>query len=269
MYYADYHTHSRLSPDSKAPLREMALAALNAGLSELCVTDHYDLVTETGAPAEAAYDWTPAVEQWVSTAEEFRGRLTLKLGLEFGSLTFDPARAKATVEEPRLDFVIGSLHNLTAQAGGRDFYFVDYDSPQTCYAALDDYFSHMRRLAPLAEYDALGHLIYPLRYMCMRDGQTVTLERYRDEIREILRLVAQTGHAMEVNTYNGRTLEEWREVLSLYREVGGELVTVGSDAHRPGNVARGIRAACALIAQAGFRYLTLYEKRRPKPVKIG
>ena len=121
---------------------------------------------------------------------------------------------------------------------------------------------------PLPDYDALGHIIYPLRYMCMRDGQTVSLDRYWEQIREILRAVVQTGHAMELNTYNGRTVADWLPVLNIYKEVGGELITVGSDAHRTENVGRGVPEAYALLAQAGFRYVTLYEKRQPRPVRL-
>ena len=159
--------------------------------------------------------------------------------------------------------MIGSLHNYSPEAGGADFYLGDYTSPDICYAALDDYFAHMARLAPLPFYDSLGHIIYPLRYMCMRDGQSVSLDRYMDAIREILKTVVETGHGIEVNTYNGRTVSDWRPILDLYREVGGEILTVGSDAHAPRNVARGIRDAYALIAEAGFRYVAVYARRKP------
>ena len=190
MYYIDYHTHTKLSPDGEVPLAAMAEAAVQAGLTELCVTDHYDLVDLEGKPEPNGYDWVPALEQWRETAERYRGRLIIRLGMEFGSADRYPDRARATLDQPELDFVIGSLHNLTPEAGAKDFYFVDYTAPEVCYACLDDYFAQMLRLAPLPDYDSLGHIIYPLRYMCMRDGQTVTLDRYWEQIREILRSAA-------------------------------------------------------------------------------
>lgn len=268
MYLIDYHTHTRLSPDSEAPLAEMAQAAVRAGLSELCVTDHYDLLELDGTPAAAPCDWAPAVEQLREAQDAFRGRLTLRLGLELGSAPFFPDKAQAAVDRPEVDFVIGSLHNLTPEAGGGDFYFVDYQTPETCYACLDNYFGSMLRLAPMSCCDALGHIIYPLRYMNLRAGQNVSLDRYRDQLREILRLAVHNGRSIEVNTYNGRTVDDWRPVLALYREVGGQLVTVGSDAHSPENVAKGVREAYELLADTGFRYVTVYEKRVPRPVKL-
>ena len=204
-----------------------------------------------------------AVAQWEEVRRRMAGRLILKLGVEFGSPTYDHTAARRTLDQSLLDFVIGSLHNYSPEAGGADFYLGDYTSPEICYAALDDYFAHMARLAPLPFYDSLGHIIYPLRYMCMRDGQSVSLDRYMDAIREILKTVVETGHGIEVNTYNGRTVSDWRPILDLYREVGGEILTVGSDAHAPRNVARGIRDAYALIAEAGFRYVAVYARRKP------
>ena len=185
MYYADYHTHSRLSPDSDAPLLDMAEAAARAGLSELCITDHYDLVEMDGTPRTQPLDWPAAVAQWEEVRRRMAGRLILKLGVEFGSPTYDHTAARRTLDQSLLDFVIGSLHNYSPEAGGADFYLGDYTSPEICYAALDDYFAHMARLAPLPFYDSLGHIIYPLRYMCMRDGQSVSLDRYMDAIREL------------------------------------------------------------------------------------
>ena len=98
MYYIDYHTHTKLSPDGEVPLMEMADAAVKAGLAELCVTDHYDLVDQDGKPEPNGYDWAPALEQWREAAERYRGRLTIRLGMEFGSANRYPDRARATLD---------------------------------------------------------------------------------------------------------------------------------------------------------------------------
>lgn len=264
MYLMDYHTHTHLSPDADFPLAEMARAAVATGLAELCVTDHYDTLTgdgQRGAPC----DWAPARAQFLAAREEFRGRLTLRLGIEFGSGHLDGAALQTAPEE--LDFVIGSLHNRSPALGGQDFYYGPYDSPQVCAETLDDYFTSMEALAPLPVYDVLGHVIYPLRYMA-RDGQASSLEPYWARIRAILKTTVQAGRGIEVNTYNGRTLGEWKPVLALYREVGGEIVTTGSDAHVPGSVCRGIREACGLLRDAGFRYVASYEGRKPTFIKL-
>ena len=263
MFLADYHTHTILSPDGSVPLADMADAAVAAGLNELCITDHCDLLELYGEPVDH-YDWPPALEQYAAVAPRYAGKLTIRLGLEFGMAHLNPEVSRTILDRPELDFVLGSIHNLCPEKGGTDFYYVDYPDPAACYAALDDYFSSMAKLAVTDFYDVLSHIIYPLRYM----DHPISLDRYRDQLREILRLAVHNGRSIEVNTYNGRTVDDWRPVLALYREVGGELVTVGSDAHSPENVAKGVREAYELLADTGFRYVTVYEKRVPRPVKL-
>ena len=258
MYLTDYHTHTKLSPDGSVPLAEMAEAAVAAGLNELCITDHCDLLELYGEPVDH-YDWPPALEQYAAVAPRYAGKLTIRLGLEFGMAHLNPEASRAILDRPELDFVLGSIHNLCPQKGGTDFYYVDYPDPAACYAALDDYFASMAILAATPCYDVLAHIIYPLRYM----EAPVSLEGYYDRIRAILRTAVENGRGMEVNTYRGRTVAEWKPILELYRDCGGEILTVGSDAHIPGGVGKGIREAMELIAGCSFRYVCTYDKRKP------
>ena len=102
MYLSDYHTHSRLSFDAHAPLSELAEAAADAGLDELCVTDHFDFLDENGVPAEG-YDWAPAVAQHQQALPAAGERLTLKLGLELAAcpiLIRPPLRPSAPARRP-------------------------------------------------------------------------------------------------------------------------------------------------------------------------
>ena len=211
------------------------------------------------------HDWAPAVEQFQRVRAQFQGRLTLRLGLEFGSGHLDGSALSAA--PPELDFVIGSVHNRSPAAGGDDFYHGDYDSPAACYQALDDYVSSLEQLAPTSTYDVLGHIIYPLRYMACGCPE-ISMDRYTDRIRAVLAIAIASGRGMELNTYNGRTLAEWRPWLVLYRELGGEILTVGSDAHVPETIGAGVNAAYDLIRAAGFRYITVYEGRKPRFVKL-
>ena len=164
MYLSDYHTHSRLSFDAHAPLSELAEAAADAGLDELCVTDHFDFLDENGVPAEG-YDWAPAVAQHQQALPAAGERLTLKLGLELGMPHLNPAAAAAICARPEADFILGSVHNLSPERGGTDLFFLDFSTVQACYDALDDYFASLALLAATDFYDVLAHLIYPLRYM--------------------------------------------------------------------------------------------------------
>ena len=266
MYLTDYHTHSLCSPDGKYPLSEMARAGLEAGLSELCLTDHWDLVAEDGKARIHDYDWTGVLEQMALARAAWGGKLKLRMGLELGSGNVDCSEADAVLAKADVDFVIGSIHNMSVGRGGVDFFFLQYPTPGDCYAALDDYFSSMEALAPLDCYDALGHVIYPLRYFPAEFG--ISLDRYRERIEGIFRIAVSHGRGIELNTYRGRTLAQWRPVLELFRSCGGEFVTTGSDAHAPEGVGKGIPEAMELLRQCGFRYVTTYCGRKPVPVKL-
>jgi len=266
MYLMDYHLHTLCSPDSQASLEDMAAAALAAGMDEICVTDHCDLLEISDFDTNE-FHWGPCEEQYHRVRPQFAGKLPIKLGLELGEAWEDPVRAAQLVSNPELDFVIGSVHTLDSQHDGLDLFPLHYNSEEFCYEVLDVYFACMERLAQMDCYDALGHIIYPLRYMNLRDGNHVTLERYYPVLERVFRTVVKQGKVIEVNTNRGRTVDDWREVLGLYRDCGGTLVTLGSDAHMPQHEALGIPQAAELCREYGFN-LAVYEKRRPKVIKL-
>lgn len=263
MYYVDYHTHSILSMDGRVPLAVMAEHALEAGIRELCLTDHFDLLDEN-ARRKYDYDWPAALKQFHETLPRFEGRLKLKLGLEYGMGHIDPPVSDKVLAQPELDFVIGSIHNLSPQQGGTDLFFMDFSTPQACDRVLDDYFTSMEELVQTDYYDSLGHIIYPLRYM----NGLVTIHPYLDRVSEMLRTVIARGKGIEVNTYRGRTVADWRPVLERYKALGGELLTVGSDAHDPLHAGLGIPQTYDLLRELGFRAVCAYEKRKPSFIDI-
>lgn len=269
MYLTDLHTHTILSPDGVFPLSEMARSAVQAGISVMAVTDHFDMLNTDGKRV-LDYDWCPALEQYHSTVPLLRDQLELKFGLELGSLHISPDHVRTILAQAGcdLDMVIGSLHNFREENGGGEFYFGVYSSPQACHFALDDYFTSMEELVAAPDcYDVLGHIIYPLRYM-HRDGQNISLHPYRDRLAEILRTVIDTGRSIEVNTCRGHTVEDWRGILELYRDLGGKLVTTGSDAHQSVDLGKGIVQACQLLQSCGFDRITVYSHRTPELIKI-
>ena len=266
MYLCDIHGHSKISPDCDIPLRDMARAAIGAGLREFCVTDHCDLVSQEGKPA-AFFDWPAAKEQYRAVKAEVGDRLILRLGLELGSAPVDPEAARAILAQggEELDFVLGSLHNWIGMEGNRDLYFSDYhDNPELSRRAVENVLDCTWTLVTECAdcYDSLAHIVYPLRYI-HRDGVALSLADYEDRVRAIFTQVAKTGRALEVNVCRGRELDCWPPLLGWFKECGGELVTVGADAHQPQDVARGVPRALELIRAAGFACVATYERRKP------
>ena len=96
----------------------------------------------------------------------------------------------------------------------------------------------------------------------------MTLDRYWDRMGDIFQKAAETGHALELNTERGKTIADWKPVLELFRARGGELVTLGSDAHSPKDVGSGIAQAQALLRACGWKYFTVYQNRKPQQIKL-
>ena len=266
MYRCDIHSHTLISHDSQAPLSGMVHAAQAAGLQEFCVTDHCDLLDLDGRPW-GAFPWPAAWEQYRAVREGSGDGLRLRLGIELGSAPRDPAAAREILAQggEELDFVLGSLHNWIGLEGEIDLYFSDYGkTPGLARKAMESTLEHTWTLVTQLPdcYDSLAHIVYPLRYI-HRDGVDMTLADFEEQVRAIFTQVADTGHAIEVNTCRGRDLACWPPLLRWFKQCGGELVTVGADAHCPEDVAKGIPQALDMLKAAGFDYVTTYERRRP------
>ena len=266
MYLCDIHSHTKISPDSRAELSDMARSAVASGLREFCVTDHCDLLDLDGKPV-SSFDWPASKAQYHAVKKEMGDSLILRLGIELGSAPYDPAAARNIIAQggEELDFVLGSLHNWMGQEGNQDLCYTSYrDNPERARRAVSSTLDHTWTLVTRYPdcYDSLAHIVYPLRYI-RKDGIQMSILEYEEQVRAIFKELAKTGHALEVNVCRGTDLDPWSPVLSWFKECGGELVTVGADAHKPEHVAVGIPEALAMLQAAGFDYVTTYERRRP------
>ena len=267
MYLTDYHSHSLCSHDSTAPLSEMVTHAVRAGIQELCTTDHYDLLEDDGSAA-TPLDWAPIIAQYESALSSCPRDFTLRLGLELGCGQLSADYSHKLLAEAPLDYVIGSIHNVNPDLGGQDIYFMPHSSKPHCHIILDNYLTQMAEIAATDLYDCLGHVIYPLRYMPLPTDTFLT-PTYHERLREIFKTVAQNGRGIEFNTNRGADITPWLPYFQLYRDCGGEIVTIGSDSHTPDQLIHGnIVQAQQLLQQVGFRYHAIYEKRIPQFVKL-
>ena len=262
MYLADYHMHSICSMDGNNPLVDLAACAVAAGMQEICLTDHCDMLNIKGEE-NFYYDWTPVYEQLAAARTAYEGRLVIKMGLEFGSGFVSPAHADKILSAEGLDFVIGSVHNLSVARGGEDFYYAQYEEKEHVLALLGDYMESLQQVAESPYYDVIGHVPYLLRYVPKREGFPQDMSPWWEQVRSVLKAAVERGKGFEVNTHCGRAIELWREILLEYRRLGGEVLTFGSDAHHPENVGKGMQEGQALAKACGFRSFCTYEKRQP------
>lgn len=264
MYFADYHTHSRVSPDAFSSMTEMAEAAIRQGLQEICFTDHVEPIWFGSTAPRKTYDWVPLTEEFRAAQAAVGDRIRLRLGVELGDAVWDLDRSQAIMARaPALDFVIGSIHILSEQMDGRDLYSLAPRDEAETRACLADYLGQIQRLARWGGFHVLGHLTLPLRYLNENRGMHVSFDGFEAEMEAIFRTIIPKGIGIELNTNRGNTPLPDAKWLKLYRGMGGEVITLGTDAHAPAAVGCAIREGQALLRECGFRRFCTFRQGQP------
>lgn len=261
---ADSHTHSRNSFDGSASVRALCEGARRRGIRYLTVTDHYDC---NELPAENLGKTQKASFAEISAcAQGAPETVTVLSGMELGQPLQALAWAERLLAAEPCDFVLGSLHNLENFS---DFYDLDYTA-QPLEPLFDRYFSEMLDMIAWGNFDSLAHLSYPLRYL--PDGFSQAAAYFKSGQDSVLRALAKAGKALEINTSGlrqriGVTLPD-ADTVRRFRELGGELITLGSDAHTAEDVGAGIAEGVSIAAAAGFSRIAVYRNRKPELLPI-
>lgn len=265
MYLADYHVHSRVSPDASASMTEMAEAAIRLGFQELCFTDHVEPIRFGTTVPRESYDWAPMLAEFRAAQAAAGDRITLRLGAELGDAVWGIDRMERMLSQaPALDFCIGSIHTLSEQMDGRDLYFLSPRDEAETQACLADYLGQVKKLAEWGKFQVLGHLTLPLRYLNENRGMRVSFDGFEPEMEEIFRVIIPKGIGIELNTNRGNTPLPDGKWLRMYRSLGGEIVTLGTDAHAPEAVGCAVREGQALLRACGFRRFCTFRGGKPE-----
>ena len=263
MILADVHTHSSFSTDSDEPLREMALAAADKGLKTLCVTEHHDF--DHPHAGDFLLDVPAYREEFMRVRSEFSDRLEVLFGVELGLMDYDVPRLCKFAKCADFDFIIGSLH----QADGLDPYYPEYFDKMGDKNGISHFFDLMLScIKAFDDFDVLGHLDYIVRYS---HAKSYSPPDCREVIDEILKAVIAKGKGIEINTAGVRSLgypHPHPFVLKRYKELGGELVTVGSDAHDRAHIASDFDMAEQALRSEGFRYYAVFRERKPELIPL-
>ena len=264
MYLADCHMHSRVSPDARAPMAALGEAALAAGLDEICFTDHVQPFSIFSPEPNFDCDWDALLAEYALAREALEGRIALNLGIELGDACLDIPRTEAMLEgRPPLDFVIGSVHTLSEAFGRTNLYRFDPPGEAEAREGILDYLNQALKMAQWGKFSVLGHLTLPLRYLNENRGFALNFDGYEAEVAEVLRALIANGCGIELNTNRGHTPLPSEKWLRMYRELGGEIVTVGSDAHGPELVGCAVREAQALLRDCGFARFCTFRRMEP------
>lgn len=268
----DYHVHTEFSDDSEYPIEQVVRDAIALGLNELCFTDHVDygvkvdwdsgeeIVTRLGN-LMANVDYPKYLAAIRELRERYGDRITLKTGLEFGVQVHTVSRFRSLFQKYPLDFVILSVH----QVEDREFWTQEFQQGRTQQEYNERYYQELLDLTrTYQEYSVLGHLDLIIRY----DEQGgYPFEQVKPMVAEILRTAIQNGKGIELNTsfhrYGLKDSTPSRAILELYRDLGGEILTIGSDSHKPEHLGAYIKEGQEYLKSLGFERFCTFEGMKP------
>lgn len=254
----DYHMHSRVSFDGHDTGEVLAKAALEKGLKEICFTDHldYDPLEQMGCMAFDTQAYNAEYD-----ALEIPG-LKIRRGMEFGMTADNISQFKADLKRRPFDFVLGSIHFVD----DLDVYMEPWWRGKTVFLAERRFLEATLECVQLHDdFDVLAHLTYIAKTHSHPAPRPVPFEAHRELIDEILRVLAQKGKGLEMNSSGvdrcGGFLPT-AEYFRRFRELGGQIVTIGSDAHRADRVGQYSAEACGILKDI-FGYVCTFENRTP------
>lgn len=271
---ADYHLHTCHSGDSEAPMEAQILAGIRSGLRYMCFTDHYDpdfpyVLMADVAPGTFELDYGSYRREFLEMREKYSGRIDLRFGVELGlQAHLKEYLTEYVAAHPEFDFIIGSNH----LCGGYDPYYPVFLEGRSEKEALALYLQEsLDNIRAFSDFDACGHLDYVVRYLPHRDS-LYSYAAFSDLIDPILTELVGRGIALEVNTAplakGMRYFNPLPDILARYREMGGELITIGSDAHVPERIAASFDTAAGILTALGFKYYAVYKNRKPQMLPL-
>lgn len=268
---ADYHMHSSFSGDSKAPMEEMILAGIRKGLSRMCFTEHNDFdhpVSEDIPKDSMLLNPDSYLSDLLYYKEKYKDKIDVLFGVELGLQPHVAKENAAFAKTHNYDFIIASSHVCHR----KDPYLLSFYEGRSQKEAYLEYFeSILENLNLYSDFDVYGHLDYVVRYGPKRD-EGYSYKQYKPVLDAILQKLVDNGRGIEINTgglkYGIRDMNPCQDILCRYRELGGEIVTIGSDAHTPGQIASSFDRAEQSLSACGFDYYCTFEKRKPTFHKI-
>lgn len=239
----DYHMHTTVSFDGRGTPEEMVRAAQRAGLKEICFTDHIDYQI-----GENSLEFVFDTEEYNRAYDNLKAAgLVIRRGMEFGLKEYNKEQLKQDLKRRPFDFVLGSIHFVDEL----DVYFAEWWQGKTVYEAERRYLEQtLACVRHHDDFDVLAHLTYLSKTRGHPAPRPIRYEDHRELLDEILLTLAQKGKGLELNTSGLDKCGDFlpgAEYFRRFKELGGEIVTVGSDAHDAKRVGQYAREACGLL----------------------
>lgn len=262
MIRTDYHLHSDFSGDCKAPMEDVIEKAIEKGMTHICFTEHHDLdFPECDINFEL--DIPAYFEKVTAMKAKYKGQIKVLMGIEMGMQSHIYDQLNDLVAAYHFDFVLASNH----LGQGVDPYQPTYFSHSSKKEGYTIYFKDILfNVKYFDNYDIYGHLDYVMRYYPHGEKMYKYTE-YEEILDQILRLIIRKGKGIELNTSGLRkglgTPNPIPDVFRRYYEMGGRMLTIGSDAHTPEDLLADFDYAENLLKEIGFEGYYIFENRIP------
>lgn len=259
---ADVHLHSNFSHDSDASPEQMILGAMDKGLEMMCFTDHYDKDNMEWGP-EDIFEPEKYFQTLLPLQEKYRRQMDVRIGVEIGLGQHLGDYYREFVKKYPFDFVIGSVHCVGSSDIAKRDIFRGRSDEEVYRIVFEETLAVIQKVD---DFDVLGHLDYVVRYGERREAE-YSYQKFSDVIDEILRILIAKGKGLELNMagikYGLSFAHPHTDVLKRYRELGGEIITVGADGHKPEHIAYDFSKVTDILQGCGFKYYAEYSARKP------
>lgn len=268
---ADQHLHTSYSFDSKADMTEMIEKAISLGLKQINFTDHNDFDFPVSADFPEGC-WDLNVDSYLYTLlnarAKYEGKIEIGFGMELGLQESCFRKNAVLARSHEFDFIIGSIHLVN----NTDTYDPALYVGKSARESFDEYFDTLiRNINRFENFDVLGHL--DCLTLNIPGGEAVyNPNDYMDKIDEIFNFLIEREKGIEINTkaiLKGlKNPNPCPLLVKRYKELGGEIITVGSDAHKPEDMAANFDVAESILKDCGFKYYSVFKDRLPNYVKL-
>lgn len=267
MYY-DYHMHSSFSEDSITPMEDMIKKSIELGIKEICFTEHIDYnVIKDNKEIDYNFDHEKFFESIEYYNNKYKNKIVIKKGVEYGLQSHVLDQCTEDINKHDFDFVIGSIHSI-------DKYELIYRHLYQGKTQLEAYRKYYETLYEIIrkykDYSILGHLDLVKRYGDLNN--IIDDKVFGDEIDQILKQIIYDGKGIELNTSSFRyklpDLTPSSYILKRYKDLGGEIITTGSDSHNTSQVGTNFKYIYEVLQDMGYKYICTFDKMKPNFIKL-
>ena len=267
MYY-DYHMHSSFSHDSNTPMDFMIKRSVELFLKEICFTEHVDYgVIVDGKEIDINIDYNDYFSKLSYFKNLYEDSITIKKGIEMGLQQHILDKCVKDINNNEFDFVIASIHSINKYELIKGEFYKNKTQTEAYRQYYETLYDIIKKFK---SYSILGHLDIIKRYGDL--DNIVDDKIFSDIIDEILKIVIYEGKGIEVNTscfrYKLPDLTPSKYILKRYKDLGGEIITTGSDSHNPSQIACKFKMIYQNLKDMGYKYICTFDKMKPNFIKI-